>query len=160
MRRSMTLLGAAGGGSHPTSGGDRAARNARRVLILAMVVGLVVAVMAAPSEAKGKDTAPAQICKEIDNTFPPIDDRPFPFTIPSDGGCASSVAQGFDGTLENQGALSKAAFNAQCKFLEEVIPLEYPYAFYGNPDYLAKNRADCQRLLYGFHNGLLEPGPG
>lgn len=135
-------------------------RRAYRFVLLAMVVGLVVAVMAAPSSAHGKDTAPAQICKEIDNTFPPIDDRPFPFTIPSDGGCASSVAQGFDGTLENQGALSKAAFNAQCKFLEGMGFVEYPYAFYGNPDYLAKNRADCQRLLYGFHNGLLEPGPG
>jgi hypothetical protein len=38
--------------------------------------------------------------------------------------------------------------------------VSYPYYFYGNPDYLANNRSDCMRLLRGFHEGTLVPGPG
>ena len=70
----------------------------KRVSIPLMLIALVVAALAAPASAKGKDEAPAQVCKAIDNTFPPDGIRPFPFTIPSDGGCASSVAQGFPDT--------------------------------------------------------------
>jgi hypothetical protein len=130
-----------------------------------VVLGVLVAMLmsvAVPAMAEGKDEAPAQICKENGNTWE-IDDgtgHPFAFTIQSDGGCASSVAHGFDGTEENFSALSTSAFNSQCKFLEDLGVVDYPYAFYGNPDYLAKNRADCRKLLYGFHNGLLVPGPG
>lgn len=102
-----------------------------------------------------QELAPAQICKAIDNTFPPDPNRPFPFEIQSDGGCASSVARGFPETY----VLSGSAFASQCKFLEAVVPIEYPYAFYGNPNYLAKNRADCIKLLTGFHYGELVPGP-
>jgi hypothetical protein len=29
-----------------------------------------------------------------------------------------------------------------------------------DPDYLAKNRADCKYFLSSFHFGLLPPGPG
>ena len=123
---------------------------------------MVLGVSALPGGAKGKDQAPAQICKELDNTFQD-DERPLPFVIPSDGGCASSVAQGFPDSY----VLTNAAFNAQCKGLEGGVTfpdgsefeLTYPYEFYGNPDYLAKNRADCQYFLSAFHFGDLPPGP-
>lgn len=136
----------------------------RRFTVFMLAAALFVALLALPASAQGKDEAPAQICKSIDNTFPPDPNRPFPFTIPSDGGCASSVAQGFPDSY----VLTGAAFNAQCKFLEggatfpdgSYFELTYPYYFYGNPDYLAKNRADCHYFLSAFHYGLLPPGPG
>jgi hypothetical protein len=126
---------------------------------LAFVVGLAALVfggVALPATAAGKEQAPAQICKANDNTWPPVDERPFPFTIQSDGGCASSVAQGFPDSW----VLTGSAFISQCKFLEDMGVVQYPYAFYGNPDYLAKNRADCKYFLSSFHFGLLPPGPG
>lgn len=125
-------------------------RKTTRVLPVVLLVLLVIAI-AVPAMAKGKDQAPAQICKEIENTFPITDERPFPFTIQSDGGCASSVAQGFDGTAGNW-FLSTSAFVSQCKFLEDMGVVEYPYAFYGV--YEAKNRADCWKILKGFHDSV------
>lgn len=128
----------------------------RKLAVVGVLAALVVGGFAGAAEAKGKDTAPGQVCKRIDNTFPPDPNRPFPLEIQSDGGCASSVAQGFPGTY----VLTGSAFASQCKFLEEVVPVVYPYAFYGNPDYLAKNRADCMYFLSAFHYGELPPGPG
>ena len=130
----------------------------RRLVLVVTLMSLFVTLLAMPASAKGKEEAPAQICKENDNTWNIDDGRPFAFTIHSDGGCASSVAQGFDPPANM--TLSRSAFNSQCKFLEGLGVVDYPYAFYGNPDYLAKNRADCQYFLYSFHNGLLPPGPG
>jgi len=133
----------------------------KRLMMVATLASLFVGLLAAPALAKGKSAeAPAQVCKANDNTWDLGDtDHPFFFTIHSDGGCASSVAQGFD-PLNGNMTLSKSAFNSQCKFLEGLGVVEYPYAFYGNPDYLAENRADCHHFLYSFHNGLLPPGPG
>jgi hypothetical protein len=128
----------------------------RKLVVLGVFAVLVVGGWSGSASAKGKDSAPAQICKSIDNTFPPDPGRPFPLQIQSDGGCASSVAQGFPDSY----VLSGSAFASQCKFLEQVIPIEYPYAFYGNPDYVAKNRADCMYFLSAFHYGELPPGPG
>ena len=132
---------------------------------LAATLALTCAAAVAPAAsatAVGKDEAPAQVCKNNNNTFMD-DDRPFPFVIQSKGGCASSVAQGFPESY----VLTGAAFNSQCKFLEAgvdepgfVFKLEYPYAFYDNPAYVAKNRADCKYFLSAFHFGLLPPGPG
>jgi hypothetical protein len=127
----------------------------RRHMVLVPLLLVAFAVTAMPATAK-PGQAPGAFCRSIDNTFPPIDERPFPFVMPSTGACASSVAQGFDGT----GPLTTAAFAGQCKFLEDSGFVSYPYAFYGNPDYLANNRADCMRLLRGFHEGTLVPGPG
>lgn len=124
-----------------------------------MLVSLMIAafaVSAVPASAQPSDDAPGAFCRSIDNTFPAIDDRPFPFVLPSTGACASSVAQGFDGT----GPLTTAAFAGQCKFLEDEGVISYPYAFYENPDYLVKNRAGCMKTLRGFHEGTLVPGPG
>jgi hypothetical protein len=123
------------------------------VLVSLLIVAFAVSVM--PASAKPGD-APGAFCQSIDNTFPPIDERPFPFELATTGACASSVAQGFTGT----GPLTTAAFIGQCKFLEDAGVVSYPYAFYGNPDYLANNRSDCKDLLRGFHEGTLIPGPG
>jgi len=126
----------------------------RRITTLLAATALAMGMMSGTAFAQPSD-APGAFCRSIDNTFPAIDDRPFPFVFQSTGACVSSVAQGFDGT----GQLTTAAFASQCKFLEDV-GVSYPYAFYGNPDYLANNRADCMRLLRGFHEGTLTPGSG
>lgn len=124
---------------------------------LALVMGVAVLLfggLALPASAAGQADAPAQICKTADNTFPPDENKPFPLTIQSNGGCASSVAQGFPESY----VLTGSAFMSQCKFLEDM-GIDWPYAFYGNPDYLAQNRADCKYFLSSFHYGLLPPGP-
>jgi hypothetical protein len=61
---------------------------------------------------------------------------------------------------------STAAAIANCKGLEDEVfsPTNgggkpYPYAFYGNPAYVANNRADCVWFLRAFHTGLLPPAP-
>jgi hypothetical protein len=128
----------------------------KRLGIVLGLAALLFGGLVLPASAAGKAEAPAQICKALDNTWPPVDERPFPFTIQSDGGCASSVAQGFPDSW----VLTGSAFISQCKFLEDMGVVEYPYAFYGNPDYVAKNRADCKYFLSSFHFGLLPPGPG
>jgi len=135
----------------------------KRLVIVLGLAALLFGGLALPASAAAKDDAPAQICKAVDNTFTD-DERPLPFVIPSDGACASSVAQGFPESY----VLTTAAFIAQCKTLEGGVTfpdgtyfeLEYPYMFYGNPDYLANNRADCKYFLSAFHYGLLPPGPG
>lgn len=82
----------------------------------------------------------------------------FPLAEPGDmtrGGCVSTL---------NHQALTTSAYVANCKVLEGFFALEnangrpYPYAFYGNPDYTAKNRADCVYFLRGFHTGQLAGG--
>jgi hypothetical protein len=84
----------------------------------------------------------------------------FPLSEPGDltrGACVS--------TITNQ-ELTTAAYVANCKVLEGFFAAEsatgkpYPYSFYGNPEYTAKNRADCVSFLRGFHTGTLPPGPG
>lgn len=127
----------------------------RRYFVLVSLLMGAFAFSVMPASAQPSD-APGAFCRSIDNTFPPIDERPFPFELATTGACASSVAQGFNGT----GSLTTAAFVGQCKFLEDEGVVSYPYAFYGNPDYLANDRADCMRLLRGFHEGTLIPGPG
>ena len=134
----------------------------RRITLMLAV--LMLAALALPAAA-ANGSSPAQTCAAVDNTFPATDDRPFPFEFPSTGACVSSVAQGFPDSY----VLTRAAFNFQCKALEgglvdpetgETFQLVYPYAFYGNPDYLAENRADCMYFLSSFHYGILPPGPG
>ena len=136
----------------------------RITLILAVLMLAALALPAAAANGKS-DSSPAQTCAAVENTFPATDDRPFPFEFPSTGACVSSVAQGFP----ESHVLSRAAFTFQCKALEsglvesetqETFQLVYPYAFYGNPDYLAENRADCMYFLSSFHYGVLPPGPG
>ena len=49
--------------------------------------------------------------------------------------------------------LSNLAYSNQCKLLEDEGIVDYPYAFYGNPDYLACQRLDCINFLRSFHTG-------
>jgi hypothetical protein len=69
-----------------------------------------------------------------------------PLPIGTHGGCVSSYAKG---------ALSTAAYVANCKELERE--LDYPYSFYGT--YPTTNRAGCVRVLRGLHTGQITPPP-
>jgi hypothetical protein len=76
-------------------------------------------------------------------------------------GCISTVLRGGNQVPVPYDALSYAAVNSQCQFLESVGAIPgYPYNFYGNPAYLAKSRLGCIYFLRQFHLGLLPPGPG
>ena len=132
----------------------------KRLVIVIGLAALLFGGLAMPASAKGKNEAPAQVCKSLDNTFPEDANKPFELTIQSDGGCASSVAQGFPESY----VLTGSAFMSQCKFLEG-LGIEWPYEFYGDEDfgqpfpYLAKNRADCKHFLSAFHYGQLPVPP-
>jgi hypothetical protein len=99
-----------------------------------------------PTSASAADN-PGRTCAESDN-----------MELPSRGACASSVAHG--------GEPSTAAYVANCKTLEPGFAEQnetgrpYPYSFYGNPAYTAKNRRGCVFFLRAFHTGQLPPGPG
>lgn len=72
----------------------------------------------------------------------------FPLSEPgqmSQGGCVSTLT-----TNE----LTTAAYVANCKVLEPMFG-GYPYAFYGDPNLMAKNRADCVSLLRSFHTSIV-----
>jgi len=118
-----------------------------------MIVALVVAAFAAvPAAFAGNTDNPAFICKS--GVIPELNEF-----VGSGGGCVSTVASvGIDALIA--GAFpSTAAAIENCKFLEQNAFGGYPYSFYGNPDYTAKNRADCKRFLEAFHTGALPPGP-
>ncbi len=79
----------------------------------------------------------------------------FPLTEPGDmsrGGCVSTLTSG---------ELTTAAYVANCKVLEKDFAMAnpsgrpYPYAFYGDPDLTAKNRAGCVALLRMFHTSIV-----
>ena len=86
-----------------------------------------------------------------------VDDLPIPGFL----GCVTTVQRGGNKLPVPYDALSVLAVNSQCRMLERqgIIP-GYPYNFYGNPAYRARNRADCIFFLRAFHLGLLPPGPG
>lgn len=82
----------------------------------------------------------------------------FPLSEPGQltvGACVSTITRQ---------ELTTAAYVSNCKGLEPLFAAEnasgrpYPYAFYGNPDYTARNRADCVYFLRGFHTGTIAPG--
>lgn len=50
-------------------------------------------------------------------------------------------------------AINRPAYLAQCDFLEAVGTIDHPHDFYDT--YLARNRADCARILQGVHSGRL-----
>lgn len=119
----------------------------RRTVVILALLGLLAVVFATPAAAAKPPGNPNELCAE-DVYVEQTPFGPFPLPVPSHGGCVSSWATG---------AVSTAAYAAQCKFLESE-GIEYPYAFYGR--YLAENRADCIYYLRGFHTGTIEPGPG
>ena len=121
-----------------------------------IIIGLltVLAGLAVVSTASaGKDDNPSAICR--DGAIPELNEF-----VGSGGGCVSTVASvGIEALLA--GAFpSNAAAIENCKFLEETaFGGGYPYSFYGNPAYTAKNRADCVYFIHAFHTGQLPPGP-
>lgn len=129
----------------------------------AIVFAFALAALAAPAALAGSDASPAKFCKEI---LPVVNPEASEF-LGTGGGCVSSVASvGIDALMT--GAFpSTAAAIENCKFLEDAVfspsnggGSPYPYSFYGNPAYTAKNRADCVYFLRAFHTGQLPPGPG
>ena len=88
---------------------------------------------------------PGRTCADADN-----------MELGSRGACASSVARGQPST---------AAYVANCKAQEPDFAAQnasgrpYPYSFYGNPAYTAKNRSDCVYFIRAVHTGQLPPGP-
>jgi hypothetical protein len=119
------------------------------------IMGLLVVLAAlavAPGAFAGKDDNPAAICRSGEN--PQLNEF-----LGSGGGCVSTVASvGIEAFLG--GAFpSNAAAVENCKFLEATMFGGYPYMFYENPAYTAKNRADCVYFLRAFHTGQLPPGP-
>ena len=136
-----------------------------RGLALAMAAGLLLG-LAGPASAQepefsyeplvpGKNAAEA--CKNSNDTVV-VQPFGFPLELGSRGACVSTLVHD---------ELSAAAYVANCKALEPLVAMEgesgrpYPYAFYGNPAYTARNRADCVYFLRAFHTGALPPGgPG
>ena len=122
-----------------------------RIIIGLLIVLATLAVV--PTALAGKDDNPSAICR--DGAIPELNEF-----VGSGGGCVSTVASvGIDALLA--GAFpSNAAAVENCKFLEKTaFGGGYPYSFYGNPAYTARNRADCVYFLRAFHTGQLPPGP-
>jgi hypothetical protein len=120
-------------------------------LIIA-IVALVATTVAAPVASAGRDENPPAICRS--GSLPELNEF-----VGSGGGCVSTVASvGVEELLA--GAFpSTAAAIENCKFLEQNVFGGYPYSFYGNPAYTAKNRAECVYFIAAFHTGALPPGP-
>jgi hypothetical protein len=157
----------------------------RRVMMMGSILGLLfglgLAVSAQAEPGKGGETSAKEKCDGYYETrqreIPPGSGNIVPFTaywVPMaypDGvddlpvlnraGCITTVLAGGNVEPVPYAALSTTAINAQCKFLESTaLAGGYPYRFYGNPNYEAKNRSDCIYFLRQFHLGNLPPGPG
>jgi hypothetical protein len=120
------------------------------------VLGLLVflcAFAAVPAASAGGDDNPSAICRS--GAIPELNEF-----VGTGGGCVSTVASVGIEALMAGAFPSTAAAVENCKFLEENVFGGYPYSFYGNPDYTAKNRAECVYFIRAFHTGLLPPGPG
>lgn len=157
----------------------------RRVMMMGSILGLLFGLgLAVPAQAgPGKSGEPSakERCDEYfetrDREVPPGSGDFVPFEaywVPMEypfgtedlpilnrAGCITTVLGGGNVDPVPYTALSTTAINAQCKFLESTgLVSGYPYQFYGNPDYEAKNRSDCIFFLREFHLGNLPPGPG
>lgn len=161
----------------------------KRVSVLALTAVMLVG-LALPASASGSDggggggkAEAVHICLQLRETRPQtnpgtgettdltaywvpleynIDGEVFVEDLPIAGlaGCVTTVQRGGNQVPVPFTALSTLAINAQCRMLEQEMGITYPYNFYGNPDYLANNRADCIFFLRSFHLGTLPPGPG
>ena len=104
---------------------------------------------------------PAQVCANSANVIIAqisvggVVVEAFPLAEPGDmsrGACVSTLTRG---------ELTTAAYVANCKVLENGFAMAnpsgrpYPYAFYGDPDLTAKNRAGCVALLRMFHTSIV-----
>jgi len=115
-------------------------RTTKLILVAALAGALL------PSSAASAADNPGRTCSQTDN-----------MELGSRGACASSVAQGKPST---------AAYVANCKALEPDFAAAngtgrpYPYSFYGNAAYTARNRSECVYFVRAFHTGQLPPGGG
>ena len=157
----------------------------RRVMMMGSILGLLFGLgLAVPAQAgpgKGGETSAKEKCDGYyatrEREIPPGSGNVVPFTaywvpmkspagvedlpVLNRAGCITTVLAGGNVEPVPYTALSTTAINAQCKFLEgTAIADGYPYRFYGNPKYEAKNRSDCVYFLRQFHLGNLPPGPG
>ena len=124
-----------------------------RRAILSLLV-LMAALAVAPAALAGKNDNPSAVCRG--GAIPELNEF-----VGAGGGCVSTVASVGVPALMEGAFPSTAAAVENCKFLEaSAFGGGYPYSFYGNPAYTARNRADCVHFLRAFHTGALPPGPG
>jgi hypothetical protein len=146
----------------------------KRLLVM-LAAAAALAVLAAPASNAQEPTivyttpesgaTAAEACRNSDNVVLiqlVLDGQvveEFPLTEPGQlttGACVSTITQQ---------ELTTAAYVANCKVLEPQFAATnpsgrpYPYSFYGNPEFTAKNRAGCVYFLRGFHTGTITPGP-
>lgn len=123
----------------------------KRMPVLLVVLAALAVV---PPALAGKDDNPSALCRS--GAVPELNEF-----VGSGGGCVSTVASVGIQALLSGAFPSNAAAVENCKFLEATaFGGGYPYSFYGNPAYTARNRADCVSFLRAFHTGQLPPGPG
>lgn len=161
----------------------------KRLLFIVIAAALMLVGMAVPAAANGGSGhggsghgggygKALRICKGLYDTRPAPPQNPaggevtaywvplkYPdgvedLAIQSLAGCVTTVRRGGNELPVPYTALSTVAINAQCRYLEKQGAVTYPYDFYGNPAYHARNRADCIFFLRSFHLGTLPPGPG
>lgn len=157
----------------------------RRIVMIGSILGLLVGLgLAVPAQAgpgRSGETSAKQKCDGYYETrsreIPPGSGNSVPFTaywvpmsypggdvedlpVLNRAGCITTVLAGGNVEPVPYTALSTTAINAQCKYLEGTAIAGYPYRFYGNPNYEAKNRSGCIYFLRQFHLGNLPPGPG
>jgi hypothetical protein len=125
----------------------------------ALLLMVLLATSSAPAFA---ETNPSQEC--ADNTIL-VEFAPgvvFPQEIPSHGGCVSTVAS--RGNPVAAGDYSKAAYVAQCKSLQDVLPPEIwnaPVIIIETPEGPSNiggfggKIETCTYLLQGYHSGTL-----
>lgn len=137
------------------------------VVALALALGVSLLASAGPAHAAKANPAatnPSGAC--ADNTvtvrFGPGPDDMFMLEIPSHGGCVSTVAS--RGVVVGPGDYSHAAYVAQCKLLQSVLPPELwsaPVDIVPGPDGplnvggFGGKIETCTWLLKGYHSGTL-----
>ena len=130
-----------------------------KALFAAPLLLLMLATASAPAVAA---TNPSDTCAEnmILVEFAP--GQIFPQEIPSHGGCVSTVAS--RGNPVAAGDYSQAAYVAQCRLLEDVLPSELWNApvIFDNSGPIPSNVGGfggkiqtCTYLLKGYHSGTL-----
>jgi len=130
------------------------------LLTFALLIASVAPAFAAGGNASSSN--PSEAC--ADNSFL-VQFAPgvvFPMEVPSHGGCVSTVAS--RGNPVAAGDYSHAAYVAQCKMLQDVLPAELwnaPVNIVQTPDGPSNiggfggKVQTCTYLLHGYHSGTL-----
>ena len=124
----------------------------RRIIQVLLAATLLAALPAAAASAKpdGDKMSPREWCQFLEEN----DQEAYQFLATQPGGCESSIASVGAEALMTGAFPSNAAAVGNCKLIEAEVG-GYPYAFYGNPEWTAYNRADCVQLLRFFHGGFV-----